>query len=155
MVGTGEKTCPFAFMSTFRGVISYPIPPYSNPPIEPQFYQPHRFVISSITLGKTTTVITTIDMDYVIGQLVRLIIPRAYGCIELNEQQGYVIDIPFTTQVVLDIYSEGGSPYIAATDPNVPQILPVGDINLGAINGSGRVNLNTNIPGSFINISPL
>jgi len=142
-------------MSTFTGVISYPIPPYSNPPIQPQFYEPSRFVISSITLGATTTVTTTLDMNYVIGQLVRLIIPRAFGCIQLNEQEGYVISIPASNQVVLDIYSAGGSPYISATDPNVPQILAIGDINLGAINRYGRVNLNTNIPGSFINVSPL
>ncbi len=153
--GRTKNPVPFVFMATFTGVISYPIPLYSNPPIEPQFYQPSRFVISAITLGPTTIVTTTTNMNYVIGQLVRLIIPRAYGCIELNEQQGYVISIPSTTQVELAINSQGFNTFISATNPNVPQILGIGDINLGAINQSGRVNLNTAIPGSFINISPL
>ena len=59
-----------------NSVISYPTPPYQNPPIEPQFYQPSAFVISAITLGPQTTITTTVNNNYVIGQLCRLIIPQ-------------------------------------------------------------------------------
>ena len=34
--------------------ITGPIALYANLPIEPQFYQPWRFVITAITLGQTT-----------------------------------------------------------------------------------------------------
>lgn len=130
-----------------------PVPPYTNPPIEPQYYQPRVYFISNITLGQITLVTTTINHDYVIGQLCRLIIPPAYGCRELNEVTGYVISIPASDQVVLDIYSQGGNPFVSASTSNQPQILPVGDINSGVQNTNGRINQITYIPGSFINIS--
>lgn len=141
-------------------VISYPIPPYSNVPIEPQFYQPRRFVISAISLGTTTTVTTTQDMDYVIGQLVRLIIPPTFGTRQLNEQQGYVIAIPADNQVTLDINSQGFDSFVNSSATTKAQILAIGDINSGYQSSTGRsiptVNGNTqiSIPGSFINISP-
>jgi hypothetical protein len=136
-------------------VISYPIPAYSNVPINAEWYAPSALVISGITLGPTTTVTTTDDNNYVIGQLVRLIIPPAYGCRQLNEQSGYVISIPAANQVVVTINSTQADPFISATNPQNPQILPIGDVNTGTTNTSGRSNTGTFIPGSFIDISPL
>lgn len=136
-------------------VISYPIPPYSNVPIEPQNYQPRQFFISGITLGTITTVTTTQDMDYVIGQLVRLIIPPQFGCRQLNEAQGYVLSIPASNQIVVSIdSSQNVDAFHTSTAKTQPQVLPVGDINTGAQNAQGRINNATTIPGSFINISP-
>lgn len=142
-------------MTTFSGVISYPIPPYQNLPIEPQFYQPRRFVISGITLGQTTTVTTSTVHDYVIGQQVRLIIPAQFGCFQLNEAFGYVLSVPSTTSVVVGINSANNvDAYIAATNPQEPAILAIGDVNTGVVNTSGRTNQQTYINGSFIDISP-
>jgi hypothetical protein len=132
-----------------------PIAPYSNVPIHAEFYQPQRFVISAITLGQTTTVTTSVDHDYVIGQEVRLLIPPGYGCRELNQETGFVISIPASNQVVLTIYSLNGNPFI--TPPSSiqdPQIVAIGDISEGVQNSSGRNNTGTFIPGSFINVSP-
>jgi hypothetical protein len=142
-------------------VISYPIPPYSNPPIEPQFYQPKVFVISGISTGVTTTITTTLDMDYVIGQEIRLLIPSKYGARGLNEQTGIVISIPSSNQVEVDINSNGVDPFISSPtflpfqSKTPPQIVAIGDVNSGPINAQGRVNNGTFIQGSFINISPL
>ena len=213
------------------GVVSYPVPPYSNPPIEPQFYQPSRFVIAAITMGQTTTITTTTDHNYVVGQLVRLIIPILFGSYQLNEVQGYVLSIPSTTSVVVDIkstqvnafiaspytatitnitnsltavvtannaflrgnsiifsqvggmaqingltgyiqtvsptgftisintsgfsaYSGGGVASLFAVPQTQAQIMAIGDINSGIISNTGTVMTSTNIPGSFINISP-
>lgn len=109
-------------------VISFPIPPYANVPIEPQFYQPSRFVISAISLGPTTTITTSVNHNYVIGQLVRLLIPQAYGSFQLNEVKAYVISIPTTTQVVLDFDSRNTNPFITtpytATITNATQANP-------------------------------
>jgi len=141
-------------------VISYPTPPYSNPPIEPQYYQPRVFTISAIALGVTTLVTTSVNHDYVIGQLVRLIIPPKYGCTLLNEQVGYVIFIPALNQVTIDLNSNGADSFISSPTflpyqmHTLPQILAIGDINSGAINAQGRQPQGTFIPGSFINISP-
>lgn len=133
-----------------------PTPPYNNPPIEPQYFKPSQFFINNIILGQNTTVTTTQNMNYVIGQLVRLLIPRGYGCRELNGQEGYVISIPSLNQVVININSQNYTLFDLATNVSTqPQIIAVGDINTGAINANGRINNGTFIPGSFQNISPL
>jgi len=75
-------------------VISYPIPPYSNPPIEPQNFKPSLFYITAISLGQITTVTTSVNNNYVVNQEVRLLIPNGYGSRGLNEQIGLVISIP-------------------------------------------------------------
>ncbi len=213
------------------GVISYPVPPYSNPPIEPQFFQPSRFDIANISFGQTTIVTTTTTQNYVVGQLVRLLIPAIFGSYQLNNLQGYVINILSSTQVEIDLISVGTTtfipnpytanitnitnsvqavitannsfrpgnsllifdvggmtqinyltvPIVSVTSSsftvnldttsfsaytsggiamlyNVPQttaqIIAIGDINSGIISSTGRVQTSTNIPGSFINISP-
>ncbi len=135
-------------------VISYPIPAYSNFPIESQFYEPSRFVISNLTLGQTTVVTTSVDHNYVIGQQVRLLIPSGFGCVQLNGSFGYVLAIPTTTSVEVDINSTKANSYVAATSTQNPQILAIGDINSGQINSSGRTSNGTYVPGRFINISP-
>lgn len=136
-------------------VISYPIPAYANVPIHAEYYKPSRFVISGITLGLTTTVTTTENMNYVIGQLVRLLIPSSFGSIQLNEQQGYVISIPADNQVELNIDSlRNVDAYVASSATTKAQILAIGDINSGIISFTGRIIPTTNIPGSFVNISP-
>lgn len=134
--------------------ITGPIAPYNNVPIEPQFYAPRRFVIEDIVLGSTTLVTTTEDHDYVVGQLVRLIIPPQNGCRQLNEAKGYVIFIPTDDEVILDIdSSQNVDDFVSTSLPNQPQILAIGDINQGAINQTAA-QTGTFIPGSFINISP-
>jgi len=141
-------------------VISYPIPAYANVPIHPEFYKPKVFVISAITLGVTTIVTTTLDMDYVVGQHVRLLIPNKYGSRLLNERKGYVISIPASNSVEIEIDSNGADPFIASPtfipfeSKTLPQIVAVGDVNTGAVNATGRVNTGTFIPGSFLDISP-
>ena len=135
-------------------VISYPIPPYSNVPIHAEYYQPSRFVISGITLGVTTIITTTVDMNYVIGQLVRLIIPPSFGTIQLNEQEAYVISIPALNQVELNINSSSMNAFISSSATTKAQILAIGDINQGALNNMGRSQAVTAVLGSFINISP-
>lgn len=136
-------------------VISYPTPLYQNWPIQSDFYKPSRFVISGVTLGQTTTVTTSVDHNYVIGQQVRLLIPAKFGCSQLNEAFGYILSIPSSTQVEIDIYSSGGNAFTSGTATTAsPQILAIGDINVGATNSSGRTDLSTFVPGSFQNISP-
>jgi len=141
------------------GVISYPTPPESNPAIQPEFYQPSRFVISDIDLGQYTIVTTETDNNFVIGQSVRLIIPTGYGSTQLNNMQGIVVALPAEDQVQIQIdssrYVNSFIPPPISSNTNLPQIIPIGDFNSGQTNSSGRINQGTFIPGSFINISPL
>lgn len=90
-----------------------PIPPYSNPPIQPEFYLPSRFDISAISRGRTTTITTSEDHNYEVGQLIRLIIPQIFGSYQLNDRRGYVTSVPSSTQVVIDIDSSFVDAFIA------------------------------------------
>lgn len=142
-------------------VISFPIPPYQNVPIEPQFFQPSQFVISDVTLGQTTIVTTAINHNYDLGQLIRLLFPSKYGCGLLNEQTGYVISIPALDEVEVTINSTNSDPFIPSPtflpfqSKTAPQIVAVGEINTGAINSNGNRSTSISIPGSFQNISPI
>lgn len=141
-------------------MITYPTPLYSNPAIDPESYQPRVFTISDITLGPQTTITTSVDHNYVIGQWVRLLIPSNYGSRLLNEKQALVVLIPSSTEVTLDLDSNGANAFISSPsylpfqNKVYPQIVAIGDQNSGAINSSGRNPTGTYIPGSFINISP-
>jgi len=143
----------------FNTVVSYPIPAYQNLPIEPQFFQPSRFVISAIALGKTTTITTSTANNYVIGQQIRLVIPNGFGCGQLNGQTGIVIGIISPTQLTINLSSMGADPFVNNTQlKNQPQTIAIGDINTGIINSNGETlpfGFVPGIPGSFENISPL
>lgn len=142
-------------------VISYPIPANQNEPIHANYFEPSQFLISAIALGPVTTVTTTTNMNYVIGQQCRLLIPAQYGSSQLSNQAGYVIAIPATNEVTLDINSSINVDAFINFTPTTPltqsfsyaQILAIGDINAGAQNQT-NMNSTTFVPGSFINISP-
>lgn len=133
-----------------------PTAPESNPPINPQYYQPSLFYISAISEGITTTVTTTVNHNYVVGQLTRLLIPFTYGAQQINGRQGYVIGIPAANQVTLNINSTKTDAFVPSPSygPTPPQIAAIGDVNSGQISSTGTVQIKTYIPGSFIDISP-
>lgn len=124
----------------------------------PQFFNPSQFFISAITLGFTTLVTTTVNNNYVVGQQVRLLIPPANGCRQLNEQFGYVLSVPAANQVQISLNSMGADAFKTTSLPNQPQIIAIGDINSGIISTNGKLGSNNNfaptVPGAFINISP-
>lgn len=133
-----------------------PIPPFNNPQIEPQFFQPSQFFISAITLGSNVTVTTSTNHNYVLGQNVRLLIPFGFGSRQLNGQSGIVINIPSPTQFTLDL--SGLSVDAFFNNPiftTKAQTIAIGDVNTGIISTTGRNLPTTNVPGAFINISPL
>lgn len=134
--------------------ISYPTPLYATYPIQQYFYNPSQYFISNITLGIVTVVTTTENVNYFIGQVVRLIIPPANGCRQLNGKQGVVISIPTANQVEISINSSVNvDVFVTSLESNQPQILAIGDINSGQTNLTPS-NQNVSIPGAFINVSP-
>jgi len=144
-------------MSYSPPLIFGPIAPENNPPIQPQFYQPSEFNIASIVNGQTTLVTTTVDHNYVIGQLIRLLVPQTYGARQFNNITANVTTIPNPNQVLLALDSTSFDLFVAnpTSGTTQPQILALGDLNTGPINSQGRSNNITNIHGSFINISNL
>lgn len=140
-------------MSSFPPILSGPIPLYNNVPIEPQNYMPSRFVISAVVLGENTLVTTSVPHNYVIGQLCRVLIPKGYGCVQIDQELGLVLSIPNPNEVLLMLDSVVSNQFIAASLSQQPQILAVGDINNGTVNLTPTTS-NPYIEGSFINISP-
>jgi len=134
-------------------VISYPTPPYSNPPIQPQFYQPQVGIILAISLGLNTTVMTLFPNQYVVGQQVRFVMTTDSGTRQLNGLTGYIIQIITPSQFVVSIDSTQMTPFVTPTGANSCQVLAIGDINQGDINAQGNLNTGTTIPGSFHNVS--
>jgi hypothetical protein len=135
-------------------VISFPVPAYQNLPIEPQYYAPSQFFISGISLGILTIVTTSVNHNYSIGQLVRLLVPNGFGTRQLNEMLGYVTSIPALNQVMVNIDSSRFDPFFLNTViATQPQIVAVGDVNTGTINTNGNTLEILTIPGSFTNIS--
>lgn len=131
-----------------------PTPPYNNLPIDIFNYQPRNFVISNVTLGLQTIVKTQVAGDFVIGQLVRLLIPKPFGCYQLNNLTAYIENIIDAFTYVLNLDSSlNVNQFISATAKNKPQIIPIGDTNSGFINANGPMFTTTYIPGSFLNIS--
>lgn len=131
------------------------IAPQRNPPITPWYYIPRAAFIASIVQGQTTTVNTVHSQNYVVGQIVKILLNSNNGCRGLNNREFIVISVPSSTQVILDVNSLLETPFVLTASNTEPQIVPVGDYNSGAINNQGRVNNSTYIQGSFINISPL
>jgi hypothetical protein len=132
-----------------------PIAPENNPPIHPEFFKPREYNIASIVNGQTTLVTTTLSHDYVVGQLVRLLIAQPFGARQFNEQTAYIINIPSNTSMILALDSSSfdlfvPNPTLSTTQP---QVVAVGDVNTGHINLSPKYT-HPDIPGSFRNTSP-
>jgi hypothetical protein len=135
-------------------IIQGPVALYNNVAVNPQYFKPRAFAISAIALGVTTTITTVLDMDYVIGQEVRLLIPPGDGCRLLNQTTSFVIALPSANQVTLNINSIGNDSFNSTNTMQSAQIVAVGDVNTGAVNEEGRRNNITYVPGAFRNISP-
>lgn len=144
------KLAYMAFPVPYRG----PVAPYNNLPINSQYFQPSNFTISGVTRGEETTVTTSVAHNFVIGQLVRMTIPPTFGIRQLNGQQAYVLSIPSTTQVLLNISSAQADAYVASSATTKAQIKAIGNDNYGAINASGPSAVAISPPGAFLNISP-
>ena len=145
---------------------SGPIAPYRNVPIMPGYFEPRVFTITAIALGVTTVVTIANSFNYSIGQEVRFVIPPTYGCQQITGQTGFVIGLPASNQITVQINSTNYNAFIPSPSygPTQPQILAIGDVNSGVttfisvnnpnIYGIGRAITSTAIPGSFINTSP-
>ena len=122
----------------------------------PVLYAPNQAVISAITLGATTTVVTTAPANFVVGQEVAFRIPSipgvsppAWGTTQLNSLPnpiipgspvyGFVIAVTNSTTYVVNINSTAFTafntniPFASAPGLKFPQIVAVGNVNTGGL----------------------
>lgn len=92
-------------------------------------FQPLRRLISSITRGNPTTVVTTFDHDYLDGEIVRLIVPDTYGMRQINKLSG-TITVTNDTTFTIDINSTNFDPFVAPANPKqCAQTIPFAEVN--------------------------
>lgn len=119
----------------------------------PWNYLPGVNFISAITTGTTTTITTTSNHNYVVGQEIAFRIPSVWGTTQLNSLPnsvtpgspvyGYVTSLTSNTVFVCSINSTGftafnSNPTVAQTvGLTPPQVVAVGDINSGGTAYSG------------------
>lgn len=119
----------------------------------PFLYSPGVSFISSLTLGTSTTINTTVPHNFVVGQEVAFRVPSQWGTIQLNSQNnsripsspvyGFVTSVPTTTSFVVTIDSSFFTPFnsnvTVSQVPGLsfPQVLAVGDVNTGGLSYSG------------------
>lgn len=101
-------------------------------PNDPIFYPRRRF-ITAITTGATTQIKMSVDTTYTVGQLVRIIVPAAYGSISqnINGLSATVLSIDTATNIVtVDLNSTGMGTFVFPLTAAVPftqaQLSPVG-----------------------------
>jgi len=101
-------------------------------PYDPIFYPRNRF-ITAITTGATTDIKMSVDSTFTVGQLVRIIVPAAYGSISqnINGLTAVITAINATTNVAtVNLNSTGMGTFVFPLTAAVPftqaQLVPVG-----------------------------
>src|SRR5271154_629579 len=115
----------------------------------PFLYLPEDNFVSAITRGATTTIVTTMYHNFLVGQEVAFRIPTLWGTTQLNSLPnlvipgspiyGYVISVTDNWTFVVNINSSAYTAFTNnfimtnATLPGLtyPQVLSVGDVNTG------------------------
>lgn len=122
-------------------------------------YTPFVCDIEDITQEMFPVITTTEDHGFVVGNQVQFFIPPEWGMRQLNGLKGYVITVPQSDQISVNINTtnfdafEVPSPaQYVVIDP--AQVAGIGDINTGTSSPGGiPANPNT-VPGAFQNQYP-
>ena len=89
-------------------------------------------VITSLTNANPAVVTTSIDHDFLSGEIVRLVIPKGFGMFQANKRKGSIVvtgtdtfEIDIDTTLFDSFTVPGSSP----DDLQCAQVIPVGEIN--------------------------
>lgn len=117
--------------------------------IVPQLIEPRSRYIVDLTLGATTTVKTSVDHGYAVGQYITLFVPVEFGSSEVSGQSGRISSITSANEFVVDIDSSAASAFAYPASGSVPFSFPYavvagdqttlaqGNVFPGAIRNSG------------------
>ena len=110
---------------------------YSNP--SPTF-QPAMRIISSITSTNPAVVTTSINHDYVSGEIIRLIVPNIFGMTQANNRSGEITvinDTSFSIKVDALSFDAFSIPSPLPSAYTCAQTIPLGEI-ASTLSGSTR-----------------
>ena len=135
--------------SQYTALTASPASAFVQKVLYPFLYAPQDNVVSAITLGNTTTIVTTMYHNFEIGQEIAFRIPNAWGSVQLNSLPnviipgspiyGYVVSVTDNWTFVVNINSSAYTAYTnniavnAVPGLTYPQVLAVGDVNTGGI----------------------
>lgn len=122
-------------------------------------YSPANEDISTITQAAQATVTTSSDHSFVVGNQVQFLIPSEWGMRQLNGRKGFVISIPSSTQIVVNIDTRNFDAFVTPSPPSLvvidpAQVAGVGDQNFGSLSPGGVFSLPITIQGAYINQPP-
>lgn len=139
--------------SNYTALSGSPTGAFVRKVLYPYLYLPGDNFISAITTGATTTVTTTANHNFVVGQEIAFRIPAAYGTTQLNELPNntipgspvnyYVTSITSNTVFVCNAVSTGYTAFAtnqtvaSMVGQSLPQVVAVGDVNTGGTPYSG------------------
>lgn len=106
-------------------------------PFDPMYYPTRRY-ITAITAANPAVVTLSVTHGYTVGQKVRLVVPSAYGMIEMNNLIATITAISTTyNTITLDIDSSAFTtfafPASAATPFSPAMVVPVGEAANSAV----------------------
>ena len=118
-------------------------------------YTPFACDVTAVTTGETTTITTSQDHSFVVGNLVQFFIPSQWGMTQLDQRKGLVLAVPSATEIEVEIDSREFSSFTTPASPTQPaQVLSAGDRNYGDLSPGGIPVIPQTVPGSFINVAP-
>ena len=105
-------------------------------------YYPRRRFITSISQATSAVIVMSVTHGFTVGQEVRMIVPSAFGMVEMNNLLGVITAINTTTNsITVNIDSSGFTAFAfpssatAALGVTYAQVVPVGE---AAINSSSQ-----------------
>ena len=99
----------------------------------PDAFFPYISYIVGLTLGATTTVVTSAPHGLSVGDTARLIVPAPWGSTQISGQQGQVLSVSDAWTFVISINSSAASAFAFPTSAQAgagvswPQVIPFGD----------------------------
>ncbi len=150
VTGSTTFTIPWnTNQSNYTALSGSPAGAYVKKVLYPFLYAPGVSNVTALTLGATTTVVTTAPHNLSVGSEVAFRVPSSWGTVQLNSLPntqipgspiyGYVVSVTDSTTVVVNINSAAFTAYntnqTIASVPGltVPQMVAVGDVNTGGL----------------------
>lgn len=90
----------------------------------PQLIEPRARYIVDLTLGASTTVKTSVDHGYAVGQYITLSVPASFGSSEISGQSGRISAISSANEFVVDIDSSAASAFAYPASASIPFSFP-------------------------------
>jgi len=122
----GDSFSSASFMAGASGVIAKQV-------LYPAVFFPYVSYIVGMTLGSTTTVVTSTPNGLSVGDTIRLVVPSIWGPSQISGQQGMVFSITDPYTFVVNINSSAATAFAfpnsaqAAAGITFAQVVPFGD----------------------------